>query len=234
MHIKFKTLLWGILIILFVGLVVFFTQERQEDTTNFDKPVLKKVLDDRTLKVKEHNSSSTEEVQKENQSTVHPKPINGKSITAIGDSVLLGVSPYLEKMIPGIVVDGKVGRQMIDAQEVIDQLKSQGKLGEQIIIELGTNGLFNQDKLRSLLDSIKNSKHIYLVNTRVPREWQDKVNENLAEVAKDYKNTTVIDWYSSSKEVENYFYEDGVHLKPKGAEYYATLIMNAVQEEIEK
>lgn len=153
---------------------------------------------------------------------------SGKDITAIGDSVILDAAPFLEKMLPGIVVDGKVGRQMWQAQDVVDQLKAQGKLGKRIIIELGTNGAFRSDQLRSLLQSLEDAEQIILVNTRVPRKWQDTVNTDLAEVSNDFSNATVVDWYSASEGKDDFFYRDGVHLMRDGAEYYASILAKAV------
>ncbi|RED56002.1 acyltransferase family protein [Cohnella lupini] len=148
----------------------------------------------------------------------------GIGITAIGDSVMLDIKPYLEEQLPGIVVDGKVGRQFGEGMELIDQLKSTGKLGDIVIIELGTNGIFTENKLRSLLDSIADLRRVILVNTRVPRNWQDDVNETLASAAKDYENVTLVDWYSFSANHDEYFAKDGVHIQPIGSKAYAMLI----------
>ncbi|WP_438941204.1 acyltransferase family protein [Lysinibacillus parviboronicapiens] len=183
----------------------------------------------------EGKTSVTEEAlhymkqEKEDISSWDEDTRSGKGITVIGDSVILGVASYLENILPGIVIDGKVGRQMTHAQEVIDELKAQGKLGDQIIIELGTNGPFNKEKLRNLLHSLSDVEQIFLVNTRVPKEWQDTVNKSIKEVAEDFSNTTVVDWYTASEGKDNYFTQDGVHLQPKGAKYYASIIAEAVK-----
>jgi len=159
------------------------------------------------------------------------EPKSGKGVTAIGDSVILDAAPYLEKNLPGIVVDGKVGRQMSQAQKVVDKLKANGKLGSRVIIELGTNGPFNSKQLRELLSSLSDVQQIVLVNTRVPKKWQDTVNSALEEAAADFPNATLVDWYSSSEGKDSYFTADGVHLQKKGAEFYAALVAEAVQQE---
>ncbi|MBU5266523.1 acyltransferase family protein [Virgibacillus proomii] len=191
-------------------------QKAQEDT---DKTSLKEAADNQTETVNEQTQTSRDLGTQ-----------SGEDITVIGDSVILGAAPYLEDMLPGIVIDADVSRQMRHAQEVIDELKAKGKLGDRIIIELGTNGPFNTEHLSNLLGSLSRAKQIILVNTRVPREWQDTVNENISEVAKKFSNTTVVDWYSASKGKDHYFYDDGVHLKPKGAKYYASIIVKALKE----
>lgn len=156
---------------------------------------------------------------------------SGKGVTAIGDSVILDAAPFLDKMLPGIVIDGKVGRQMSQAPEVINRLKEQGRLGSRIIIELGTNGSFNKKQLRKVLHSLHNVEQILLINTRVPRKWQDTVNADIAKVSSEFSNTTIVDWYSASKGKDDYFYKDGVHLKREGAEYYASILVKAMEQE---
>lgn len=153
---------------------------------------------------------------------------SGEGITAIGDSVILDAKPYLEKELPGINIQGKIGRQMIKAQEVVDQLKAENRLGKQVIIELGTNGPFNSKQLGNLLDSLSDVEQVVLVNTRVPERWQNSVNSTLSRVYKDYSNTTLVDWYSASEGKDNWFYHDGVHLKPDGSEFYANMLLKAL------
>lgn len=155
----------------------------------------------------------------------------GKDITIIGDSVILDAAPFLVDSLPGIHIDGKVGRQMAQAQEVVDELKAKGRLGKRIIIELGTNGAFHSKQLRSLLNSLNDAEQVILVNTRVPRKWQNTVNATLSKVSSEFKNTTIVDWYSASEGRDEYFYQDGVHLKREGAKYYASLLINALERE---
>lgn len=156
----------------------------------------------------------------------------GHGVTAIGDSVILDAAPYLEKLLPGIVIDGKVGRQMSQAQEVVDKLRAKGKLGSRVIINLGTNGAFNSNQLRKLLTSLEDAQQVVLVNTRVPKKWQNTVNALLTKVAAEFPNAMVVDWHSSSKGKDSYFFEDGVHLKREGAKSYAALVAKAIQKEI--
>ncbi|WHY20506.1 acyltransferase family protein [Paenibacillus sp. G2S3] len=155
----------------------------------------------------------------------------GKGVTAIGDSVILDAAPYLQELLPGIVIDGKVGRQMSQAQEVVDKLRAKGKLGTRVIINLGTNGAFNSNQLRKLLTSLEDVQQVVLVNTRVPKKWQNTVNASLKKVALEFPYAMVVDWHSSSEGKDSYFYEDGVHLKREGAKSYAALVAKAVQKE---
>lgn len=155
-----------------------------------------------------------------------PKPGKGagKGITAIGDSVLLDAAPYLEKLLPGIVIDGQVGRQMTHAQEVVEAMIASGTLGNRVVIELGTNGSFNSKQLAKLIETIGDKREVWLVNVRVPRKWQNTVNSALNKAAAEYGNVKLVDWYSASKGQDDFFYKDGVHLKRQGAEFYASML----------
>ncbi|NLW44575.1 MAG: hypothetical protein GXY92_05275 [Syntrophomonadaceae bacterium] len=150
-------------------------------------------------------------------------------ITAIGDSVILGAKPYLKKSFPGIIIDGELGRQMYQAQDVVKRLKAEGKLGRYVIIELGSNGPFKMEELRTLLTSLGDVEQILIVNTRVPKRWQDTVNSCLAEAAAEFPQATLVDWHAASQGKDYYFYSDGVHLSSQGAECYAALIRDAIK-----
>ena len=141
----------------------------------------------------------------------------------------MDAAPFLVDSLPGIHIDGKVGRQMAQAQEVVDELKAKGRLGKRIIIELGTNGAFHSKQLRSLLNSLNDAEQVIVVNTRVPRKWQNTVNATLSKVSSEFMNTTIVDWYSASEGRDEYFYQDGVHLKREGAKYYASLLIKVLE-----
>ncbi|GGG83477.1 acyltransferase family protein [Paenibacillus radicis (ex Gao et al. 2016)] len=150
-------------------------------------------------------------------------------VTVIGDSVILDAAPYLEKLVPGIQIDGKVGRQMKQAITLVEQLKKEGKLGSTVVIELGTNGAFTKKQLTSLLDTIGKERKVFLVNTRVPRDWQNKVNEMIGDFAEDKSNVNLIDWFAASEDAKDYFGDDGVHLKKAGAKAYAEMVAAALE-----
>lgn len=149
-------------------------------------------------------------------------------VTAIGDSVMLDIQSELEKLVPSIAVDGQIGRQMSEAPPILEQLQQQGTLGDTVIIELGTNGAFASKQLSRISDLLKNNKKIILVNTRVPRPWEQIVNDALAKAARAGKNMVLVDWHTASSGKDEYFSQDGVHLTDKGAKELAALIARAI------
>ena len=121
-----------------------------------------------------------------------PSIEKNERVTAIGDSILLDVAPYLTEYFPSINMDGKVGRQMSQAVEIVKKMKKEGTLGDTVIIELGSNGAFNKNELISMIKLIGNDREIIFINTRVPRPWETEVNNALKEVTEKYTNTTLV------------------------------------------
>ena len=151
----------------------------------------------------------------------------GKEVTVIGDSVMINVEPELKKNFPDMVVDAELGRQMIMAPQVIENLIGQGILGETVVIELGSNGSFTEEQLMDILNLLGPERRIVLVNTRVPKPWESVVNQILARTAAAHPEIKLVDWHAASSGHDEYFYPDGVHLNPAGIQAYAALISDA-------
>ncbi|MDD4334064.1 MAG: acyltransferase family protein [Desulfotomaculaceae bacterium] len=150
-----------------------------------------------------------------------------KSVTVIGDSVMINVGPELKKLSPDIVVDAELGRQMFQAPQVIENLKEQGVLGETVVIALGSNGSFTEGQFVDILNLLGRERRIVLVNTRVPKPWESVVNQILARAAAADPEIELVDWHGASSGHDDYFYPDGVHLNPAGIQAYAALVSGA-------
>lgn len=153
-----------------------------------------------------------------------------KEILAIGDSIMLDIASTLKDKYTNITIDAKVGRQMWQAAEFVPTYAAFNDANKAVIIELGTNAYFTEQQIDRLLSSFSKA-HIYLVNVRVPRQWENDVNKALEKRAKDSENITLIDWYSTSINHPEYFAADGVHLEPKGIKALVYLIDNALKSE---
>ncbi|MCL1810567.1 MAG: acetyltransferase [Clostridiales bacterium] len=160
-----------------------------------------------------------------------PPELTGEEITVIGDSLMVGIGPYLAEQLPGVTVEAKKSRQMEQAPELIASLKQAGLLKQYVVIELGTNGPFTEGQLIKVIDSLAAAEKIIFINTRVPRQWETAVNETFEKVLPPYSNAVLIDWYSASSGHDEYFYDDGVHLKPAGTEAYCALITGALRSQ---
>ncbi|PGT20484.1 acyltransferase family protein [Bacillus cereus] len=168
--------------------------------------------------------------KEEQKEAIPTQPKDSLTVTAVGDSIMIDIAPYLKNTFPNIRIDAEIGRQMSKAIPVVEQLKNEGNLGNHVIIGLGTNGAFTKEQLASLIKVIGDERKIILINTRVPRPWESLVNEKLKEAASAYKNVVLVDWYAASAGNQAYFEPDGVHLTKAGAEAYAALVAKAVNQ----
>ena len=71
--------------------------------------------------------------------------------------------------------------------------------------------------------------HVYFVNAKVPRRWEDSVNESLKAGVELWPNAYLIDWNSAATDHPEYFGKDGVHLTGAGIDAYASLIARAIE-----
>lgn len=155
-------------------------------------------------------------------------PPSGADVTAVGDSIMLDVAPSLAADLPGITVDGLVSRQMSSLPDVLGAMRAQGRLGHQLVIELGTNGPFDESQLVSTLRALGPMQRIVLVNAREPRAWESEVNQGLADVSHQVDHTAVVDWYDASGGHPEYFFDDGVHPNATGSPVLSGLIAHAL------
>ena len=149
-------------------------------------------------------------------------------ITFIGDSIAIDVAPDLESHYANITVDGEVSRQFSAASQLVSADIEQGKLGDIVIIELGSNGSFTASSMRDLIELIGADREIYFVNANVPRSWCSVVNSTLSSVAAEYANVKVIDWYGVSAGHSEYFGKDAVHPNGTGSAAFAHLVEQAI------
>ncbi|OLR22803.1 acyltransferase family protein [Bacillus cereus] len=180
--------------------------------------------------VRENPNQETSQNQAESKEVNSEQPKNSITVTAIGDSVMIDIAPYLKNTFPDIQIDAQIGRQLSKAIPVVERLKNEGNLGNHVIIGLGTNGAFTTEKLVSLIELIGNERKIIFINTRVPRPWESIVNERLKVTTSKYPNVTLVDWYAESAGKSDYFAPDGVHLTKVGAERYAALVAKSVNQ----
>lgn len=153
-----------------------------------------------------------------------------RTISVIGDSVFLGASPAFQELQEQAVIDAKISRQVYQAVDVAKKLEKKGKLGDTIIISLGTNGNFNPATGQELIDYLGPDRTIYWINAYGKKlDIQKQVNETIRDLAKKNANVTVISWASEGKEHPDWFYQDGVHLNSKGQAGFARFIQKSIE-----
>ena len=105
-------------------------------------------------------------------------------VTAIGDSVMLDAEPDLVADIPGIDVEAAVSRQWYEGVDLAQQLKSEGRLGAIVVIDLGTNGPVTPEMFTQMMDVLAGASRVVFVTVHLPSyyTWSKSVNATLAEV----------------------------------------------------
>src|SRR5699024_2975666 len=146
----------------------------------------------------------------------------------IGDSLLVNIGSQVQSRIPNAVINGEVGRQMYEAVTLVKSNYHQfNSKDENIVLELGTNGDFSKEQLDEFIQ-LFDQANIYLVTTRVPRDWQSSVNKKMNAAEKEYDNVTIIDWHDASEGHVEYFEPDGNHLSHDGVESMVELIVRDI------
>jgi hypothetical protein len=165
--------------------------------------------------------------------TVVPSPstttLDGQviEIIAIGDSVMLGAANVLTER--GITVDALKSRPFRQALEICNYLKSVNRLGEIVIIHLGTNNYVDQKTLDEIMVPLAEIDTVVFVTNHVPsKKWEEPNNALLRSMPDQYGNVKILDWYTIAKAHPEYLYGDKIHLNPEGQAVYADLIMQVI------
>ncbi|MGC8633619.1 MAG: acyltransferase family protein [Candidatus Limnocylindrales bacterium] len=150
------------------------------------------------------------------------------TVLAVGDSVMLGAVSQLRQAIHGIEVDAAVGRPFQAGIQLITARRAQGLLPATVVVALGDNGWITPQQMDQLVQALGPRTSLLLVNLKEPRSWEGHDNAVLADAARRYPNVSIVDWHDASETHPEYFWDDGIHLRPLGATAYAHLLASAV------
>ncbi len=166
--------------------------------------------------------------------TTAPATSSPPTVTAIGDSVMLGAYTQLIGAIdtmfgaPVTGMDAAESRQFSAGVDTIANLKNTGQLGQDVIVQLGTNGAIDPAEFDRMMGILSDRTKVVIINAKVPRAWEGQVNDTLAAGVKKYKNAVLLDWHGYASQHPEFFYDDGVHLRPDGAAAYAQFVAQAL------
>ena len=151
-------------------------------------------------------------------------------IVALGDSVMLGAAPQLLSTFgPGTLVDAQVGRTLWPVIGQLAAMKAAGQLGSTVVLHFGDNGGIDPDLIAQAMASLTDVARVLWINVKVPRSWEGRVNQTLAEEIPKYPNARLLDWKGIATD-PSMFYEDGIHLRPSGAAFFAQSIRDALAQ----
>jgi len=156
------------------------------------------------------------------------------TVTAIGDSVMLGAYVPLKSTIDTMFnasvtgVDAAQDRQFSTGVDLIQAYKDRGELGQDVIVQLGTNGTVDPGDFDRMMGILSDRNKVVIINAKVPRPWEQQVNDTLAAGVKKYKNAVLLDWHDYGGAHPEFFYGDEIHLRPEGAAAYANFVAQAL------
>ena len=187
-----------------------------------NETILAQKQEEYLLKQQEENQKWEEVLSSlENNQQNLEESVKNLSVVGIGDSVMLGALPNLYEEFPNSYFDAKISRQIMEAKDILLDLKEKNRLGESIIINLGANGNCSLDCEKEILDLCQDSEVFWLT---VTNEEKVNINNHLPILATQYKNLHIIDWNYLSKGHKDYFYADGIHLTETGKKAYTQTI----------
>ncbi|MGI6216319.1 MAG: acyltransferase family protein [Coriobacteriales bacterium] len=147
-------------------------------------------------------------------------------VLLIGDSVPLGTQDIFSDIFPKGKLDAEVGRQVSEGSE-----RCKADLADYdpdvVVYALGANGVADEEDVMENIEAAGN-RPVYLVNVRVPQSQQDINNDLYKKIADENDNVYLIDWYGDSKGHDDWFWDDGTHLRPEGAKAYLLMIRKAL------
>lgn len=216
-----RPIFWVILIlILLVGGV---TVSHKTMTTLFSRPaVTKPKPKPKPIKLTAHEKKVAKKYHLSPQATAKA---HTAKVTAIGDSVMVDISPEMKQVFPHVLINGAVGRQFYDLPGIAQSLKAENKLADNVVVNLGTNGPPEKSDISRFLKVVGNQRQVYWINTHVPtQKWEGQTNHLIASTAKAHRNVHVVNWHSFSQDEPEWFASDQVHLQTKGATAYVGLL----------
>jgi len=167
------------------------------------------------------SSQQATQLQNEIQAKIPP--------VVFGDSVVLGARESLKAVLGEISIDAAVSRQPEEIAERIRTRRDERRLGPDVVIHMGTNGIVQEEDLKPILEELSDRNRVVVVNVRVPRVWMKPTNQMIESLVTQYPNVRLADWNSASKGKKGYFAPDGVHLTKTGAKAFGNLISDTLR-----
>lgn len=178
-------------------------------------------------------TETAEDTATEHASPVgHPGPeVTGENITMIGDSLLVAAGKTLNQDFPGIYLDAEISRSIQSAPEILNRLKSEGKLRPYVVVGLATNAVISQDQIETIREIIGPDRRLVLVTGYGPSRatWIDPANRAIREAVKNHDDIYLADWNNAIQDHLDLLADDSVHPKDQqGRALYSQTIEKAL------
>ena len=210
----------GIFVIIgFVGLIANAGSSASKGSeTKKEKTTTEAPTTEATTEKKTTEAPTTE------ATTEAPKNVDSSKVTMIGDFILEGAQGYILEAMPEIYISSYQNRQVYDGSYVANELKEAGNLRDVVVVELGTNGPFDEETGQEMIDAIGKERRIYWINIYASnRDYESDVNDTIKKLAEKNSNVTIIDWNAEVTKHPEYVH-DGFYLTDEGLEAMTKMI----------
>lgn len=216
--------------------VIALATSKEIDSTELQKRIAE---NEKAIEANKKNAKSDGSVEKgkvdDYASSGNSQKVSDKGLFCLGDSVMLSAYTNIQDIYPDATIDAAVSRQIYHALDILSWYQSQGNIHNTVVISLGTNGVLDENTVEQLLEMIGKDKSIFWVNVYAPGvEWEASNNKYLNELAKKHSNVTIIDWNSYISKHTDLLEADGIHPIEEGANAYAHLIQEKINEVMQK
>jgi hypothetical protein len=160
---------------------------------------------------------------------VVPETINTGPVFALGDSLTVGIEPYLPSLLPGwrVRFDAQVGRTTAEAIAIVRSRRSE--LAPTVVVGLGTNDDPSPTEFAQHVDELMallGDRRVLWVNLN--RAGYESFNDVLVAAALRYPNLQLIDWATPYAENPQDQTSDGIHATEAGYQLRAQIIATAL------
>ena len=148
----------------------------------------------------------------------------------LGDSLTVGMRPYLARLLPGrsVEIDGKIGRTTTDGAAIVATMRA--SFPPTVVVALGTNDAESAQQFSALVNQIMallGARRVVWVNIAKPGDQAFDNDLNLAKSR--YRNLEVIDWASIMAAHPQDLLADGIHCTDAGYRLRATVLASVLQ-----
>ena len=193
----------------------------EEDLQLYQEDYLKK-LNEENMKWEELLSSYEDENYAE-------KAASAVRVCGIGDSVLLGASPYIYNVIGNFYCDAVVSRPGLYVRDIMAGMKNSGILQEAVLVHIGSNGGLWAPQMNDIVNYVNsNGLQLFWVTVTNDRSKDIHCNAGIRDMCARYDNVHLIDWEVLSAGHSNWFVGDGIHVNGIGGPMYASFVYNEI------
>ena len=158
-----------------------------------------------------------------------PETVSTGPVFALGDSLTVGIEPYLPALLPGrrVRFDAQVGRTTAEAIAIVKAHPAE--LAPTVVVGLGTNDDLSPTEFAQHVDELMallGDRRVLWVNLNRP--GYESLNAVLVNAALGYPNLQLVDWatpYAENPQDQTF---DGIHATEAGYQLRAQVIASAL------